>query len=140
MSQDNSTPLSGSNASQVGDLTDVGALKIFVVEDNNDFRELLCEMLQMLGHTVLSEANGEKALDKLGHASVDLLITDVTLPGMSGIELAKKVHASHAEIKIILSSGYGLSLGSHLSFPVAVLSKPYSLNQLIQALQDVMSS
>lgn len=111
-------------------------MNILVVEDNNDFRDLLCEMLGMLGHSVSDAESAELALDLLSADKPDLVITDLTLPGMSGAEFARQVHASHPEIKIILSSGYGLPLGDQLDFKVGVLSKPYSLNQLIQALSQ----
>lgn len=114
-------------------------MNILVVEDNNDFRELLCEMLQMLGHSVMSEASAELALASCHANAPDLVITDLTLPGMSGIELAKNIHASQPAIKIILSSGYGLPAGAQLDFKVGILSKPYSLNQLIQALSQFTS-
>jgi CheY-like chemotaxis protein len=114
-------------------------MNILVVEDNNDFRELLCEMLQMLGHSVKSEASAEGALASCHANAPDLVITDLTLPGMSGIEFAKNIHASQPTIKIILSSGYGLPAGAQLDFKVGILSKPYSLNQLIQALSQFTS-
>ncbi len=112
-------------------------MNILVVEDNDDFRELLCEMLRILGHSAISEASAEQALKALSANHPDLVISDLTLPGMSGAELAKQLHASHPEIKIILSSGYGLPPGTQFDFNVGVLSKPYSLNQLIQALSEV---
>lgn len=114
-------------------------MNILVVEDNNDFRELLCEMLQMLGHSVSSEASAEGALASCQANAPDLVITDLTLPGMSGIEFAKNIHRSQPDIKIILSSGYGLPAGAQLDFKVGILSKPYSLNQLIQALSQFTS-
>jgi CheY-like chemotaxis protein len=114
-------------------------MNIMVVEDNNDFRELLCEMLQMLGHSVTSQASAEQALASCHANAPDLVITDLTLPGMSGIELAKNIHVSRPDIKIILSSGYGLPAGAQLNFKVGILSKPYSLNQLIHALSQFAS-
>ncbi|MGV3742003.1 MAG: response regulator [Burkholderiaceae bacterium] len=111
-------------------------MSILVVEDNNDFRELLCEMLRMLGHSVSSEASAEHALNAWDANKPDLVITDLTLPGMSGMEFAKQLHGLNPETKIILSSGYGLPAGPQLDFKVGVLSKPYSLNQLIQALNQ----
>lgn len=112
-------------------------MNILVVEDNNDFRELLCEMLRMLGHSVASEATAEHALTAMGASEPDLVITDLTLPGISGIDLAKQLHAANPDVKIILSSGYGHSVGAQLDFKVGVLSKPYSLNQLMQALGEM---
>lgn len=109
-------------------------LRIIVVEDNADFRDLLCEMLLMLGHEVASVISAEEALDSLEEQQADVLISDVSLPGISGVELAKKVHAALPQVKIILSSGYGESIASQLKFEVTVLSKPYSLTQLAEAL------
>lgn len=112
-------------------------MNILVVEDNNDFRELLCEMLRMLGHSVKDEASAEQALTAMNANKPDLVISDLTLPGMSGIELAKQIHTRNPETRIILSSGYGLPAGAELDFKVGVLSKPYSLNQLMQALHQI---
>ncbi len=112
-------------------------LRIIVVEDNADFRDLLCEMLLMLGHDVISVISAEEALDSLEEQQADILISDVSLPGISGVELAKKVHAALPQVKIILSSGYGESIASQLKFEVTVLSKPYSLTQLAEALDPV---
>ncbi len=109
-------------------------LRIIVVEDNADFRDLLCEMLLMLGHEVTSVISAEEALDSLEKQQADILISDVSLPGISGVELAKKIHAALPQVKIILSSGYGESIASQLKFEVTVLSKPYSLTQLAEAL------
>jgi CheY-like chemotaxis protein len=116
------------------------ALKILVVEDNEDFRELVCEMLLMLGHAALSVASGEQALEAIKQNNIELMISDLSLPGMSGVELAKKVHATWPNIKIVLSSGYDLSTGLSLDFELAVLSKPYSLAQLSQALGQLTSN
>jgi CheY-like chemotaxis protein len=115
------------------------SLNILVVEDNDDFRELLCEMLQMLGHSVTSEATGEKALEAVRSVQPDLVISDVTLPGMSGIDLAREIHVLQPSIRIILSSGYGVAIGNQLDFKTGVLSKPYSLDQLTQTLKQVSS-
>lgn len=109
-------------------------LKIIVVEDNADFRDLLCEMLLMLGHDVSSVVSAEEALENLAAQPADILISDVSLPGISGVELAKKVHATLPQMKIILSSGYGDTIASQLRFEVTVLSKPYTLTQLAEAL------
>lgn len=116
------------------------SLKILVVEDNNDFRELLCEMLGLLGHNAISEISGEQGLDAITKHDLDLLITDVTLPGLSGVELAKKAHLLKPNLKIILSSGYNLSASTQLNFKVSLLPKPYNLNQLVQILEETMYS
>ena len=116
------------------------SLKILVVEDNNDFRELLCEMLGLLGHNVISEISGEQGLEAITKHDLDLLITDVTLPGLSGVELAKKAHLLKPNLKIILSSGYNLSTSTQLNFKVSLLPKPYNLNQLVQILEAMMYS
>jgi CheY-like chemotaxis protein len=109
-------------------------LSIMVVEDNQDFRDLLCEMLTMLNHSARSAASAEEALPQLRDGQFDVLISDVGLPGISGVELARTMHATQPSLKIILSSGYGESVGNKIGFKIDVLSKPYSMRQLSDVL------
>jgi CheY-like chemotaxis protein len=69
-------------------------LRLLVVEDNPDARYLVCETLRALGHTVEATATGEEALPLLAGQPYDVLFTDVSLPGMSGVELARAAGAS----------------------------------------------
>jgi PAS domain S-box-containing protein len=112
-------------------------LSILVVEDNKVLRQLICDMAGMLGHQVQGVASAEEATDLLAGANVDVLLTDINLPGMSGVDLAKKVVQQVPRIKVIFASGYGAPSESDLGFAAIVLPKPYTLEQLQKALSEI---
>jgi CheY-like chemotaxis protein len=90
----------------------------------------------MLGHTVTGVADGEQAWQLMRSQEFDVLFTDVSLPGMSGIELARMV-AREKQASIIFSTGYGKEALDHLEFEAACLRKPYDLMDLQAALDNV---
>lgn len=114
------------------------SLHILVVEDNADARVMLSELLGILGHRVASVESAEEALLLLGEGSFDVLLTDFTLPGMSGLELARQALSGGYKFrKIVFSSGYGASLTQDLEFDATALPKPFSLSSLQQVLAHV---
>jgi CheY-like chemotaxis protein len=114
-----------------------GALRILVVEDNADAQYLVCETLRALGHGVSAALSAEDALPLLAAQPCDVLFTDVSLPGMSGVELARQALRSHPAMAIMFASGYGDELTRHLEFPSRSLQKPYDIDQLQAALDDI---
>jgi len=114
-----------------------GHLRILVVEDNQDAQYLVCEMLRAFGHEVSAVANGEAALDVMAGAEFDVLFSDVSLPGMSGVELARTALKRQPRMRIVFATGYSQSLTSHLDFPAVTMQKPYDIEQLQQALQGL---
>ena len=104
--------------------------RVLVVEDNADLRHLVCELLETFGHHAQPAASAEEALDCIGNASFDVLLTDVRLPGMSGIDLARRLRASAPQTHVIFASGYGNVLGANIDFPAHSLAKPYDIDQL----------
>jgi signal transduction histidine kinase/CheY-like chemotaxis protein len=111
------------------------ALQILVVEDNMDARVMLSELLGMLGHRVESVESAEEALTLLEEKSFDVLLSDITLPGISGLELARQALASgHKFRKIVFSSGYGATVTQNLEFDATTLPKPFHLSSLQQVL------
>jgi CheY-like chemotaxis protein len=113
------------------------ALRILVVEDNLDSQYLVCEMLKAFGHEADGVAHPEDALARLAAAPYDVLFSDVSLPGMSGVELAQRTVNDYPGIKVIFASGYGDTLLRHLAFPYLSLQKPYELDQLQEALDTI---
>lgn len=105
-------------------------LRILVVEDNLDSQYLVCEMLRAFGHHADGVGDAEAALDLLGSASYDVLFSDVSLPGMSGVELARQGLVLHPSMHVVFASGYGDALLRHLPFPFVSLQKPYEMAQL----------
>jgi CheY-like chemotaxis protein len=114
-----------------------GALRILVVEDNLDSQYLVCEMLKAFGHDAEGVAHPSDALALLAAHRYDVLFSDVSLPGMSGVELARKAVGDQPGLKVIFASGYGDTLLRHLEFPYLSLQKPYELDQLQKALATI---
>jgi CheY-like chemotaxis protein len=113
---------------------DAGSLRILVVEDNQDAQYLVCEMLRTFGHEVSAVAHGEAALNMLSSGEYDVLFSDVSLPGMSGVELGRLAHQRQPGLRIVFASGYSHSLTSNLDFPAVAIQKPYDIEQLQQVL------
>ncbi|WP_227244712.1 hybrid sensor histidine kinase/response regulator [Paraburkholderia caribensis] len=108
-----------------------GKLHILVVEDDRDGRDALCELLGLLGHTWDAVANAEEALKHLQLHPFDVLLTDLTLPGMSGLDLARAAVAMNAARHIVFSSGRDVPVHDEsLPFTWTALRKPYSFEQL----------
>lgn len=116
---------------------DTRALRLLVVEDNADARYLVCETLRALGHEVHPAASGEEALPELARQKFDILFTDVSLPGMSGVDLARRALQQAPGLELLFASGYGDELTRHLEFPARSLQKPYDIEQLQSALDQI---
>ena len=112
------------------------SMKILVVEDNLDSQLMVCELVGMLGHTVSGVSDGEAAWKLLNEQDFDILFTDVSLPGMSGIALARMVLRDKPGTRIIFSTGYGKESMDELGFSASVLRKPYDLMELQAALDQ----
>jgi CheY-like chemotaxis protein len=115
-------------------------MKILLVEDSSEVSCITIEYLHELGHSVVAVPAAELAIVKLGEESFDAVMTDVRLPGMSGIELARAVSASHPALPVVIASGYGLLnvelLLGERSRTVLMLPKPYDLDALAKTLND----
>jgi CheY-like chemotaxis protein len=114
-----------------------GPLRILVVEDNVDAQYLVCEMLRAFGHEADGVGHPNDALARLAAAQYDVLFTDVSLPGMSGVDLARQAVTQAPAMRVIFASGYGDTLLRHVEFPYLSLQKPYELDQLQEALDKV---
>ena len=81
--------------------------KILVVDDDPVVARSFNRVLASKGYAVITAANGEEALTKLGAEKYDLVFTDIKMPGMSGIEVAERVKASQPWLPVVIITGYG---------------------------------
>lgn len=79
---------------------------ILLVDDDQDVRETSADMLIELGYVVKQAENGQQALDMLDRTEFDVMVTDIRMPGMSGLELSAVALTRHRDLRIILISGY----------------------------------
>ncbi|MFL5353705.1 response regulator [Archangium sp.] len=116
------------------------ALRILLVEDDEDIRESVCELLESLGHDVRAVPSAEAAQEVLASGGgLDVLFTDVTLPGMSGVELAQEVLRQRPGLRVIIASGHGAEVTAGAGDALAgavLLPKPYVLSQIQSALEQ----
>ena len=112
--------------------------RILVVEDNDDVRELAEAMLAAANYEVVSAPSGEQALAVLETQPVDLLFTDVIMPGgMNGLQLIEKVHAKRPALPVLVTTGYMDELPAR-GQALDVLAKPYHHQALLERVQAAL--
>ncbi len=118
---------------------------ILLVEDDEPLRKLVSQILERTGYTVVSASNGEEALrlfDSPEHTEIDLLVSDVVMPGIGGKVLAEKLQARLPGLKVLFISGYPDEAVVHhgvLDEGVAYLQKPFSPKAFIQKVQEILA-
>ena len=98
------------------------------------------DLLAELGCRVVSASSGDEALAKLEGETVDLLFSDVVMPGMSGIELAKTVKERHPDLPVVLATGYSRDLLSGAADDFSVVAKPYGPTDLSRAMTPLLQA
>ncbi len=114
-------------------------LSVLVVEDNFEVGTFATDALVELGYATTLVGNAAEALAELaGHAeSFDVVFTDVVMPGMTGIDLAKEIRRRYFGLLVVLTSGYSHLLSQNGSYGFELLQKPYSIEQLAGVLHKV---
>jgi len=120
-----------------------GTETVLLAEDEQDVREVAREFLESAGYTVLEAAGGDEALEvSAAHAGpIDLLITDMVMPGISGQELARKMRALREGIRVIYISGYSEHAAGEAAkcdAAAMVLTKPFSRAVLLRTVRDIL--
>ena len=114
------------------------ALRILLVEDNDQVRAFAEQLLEDMGCEVRSANGADQALALLRQAEFDLLLSDVVMPGLGGVELAREVRQEFPDLPVLLATGYSEEiLKSRPEF--AVLAKPYSAQTLTAAIASVFA-
>jgi CheY-like chemotaxis protein len=111
-----------------------GALRVLLVDDEPELREIAQQMLELLGCAVQAEGSAEAAERALREGSFDLLLTDLSLPGRNGVQLAQAARTLQPALRVVLSSGYG---HAHAEPGMWTLPKPYGLPELEGLLERV---
>lgn len=113
-------------------------LTILLLEDADDLRELITLMLAAPGRRILVAATQVEALEHARSTAIDLLITDVALPGLDGLEIAKQLRSRQPGLRVLYISGWF----DHPKFPELesenVLRKPFSRDNLSQAIRQAL--
>jgi len=124
-----------------GEERDAGT-KILVVDDDEASRAVIMRMLEGRGHTTLAASSAEAAEEMLEEEEVHLIVADLRMPGMSGVELVRRARARHPQVAAIYVSGHpgDLALSPEGDAgAAAVLEKPFGREQLLGAVDDALA-
>ena len=117
--------------------------KILLAEDDNDMRRFLVKALENAGYDVIDYDNGMSAYRRLREEPFELLLTDIVMPEMDGIELARRASELDPDIKIMFITGFAavaLNPDSNAPKDAKVLSKPFHLRDLVNEVQKMLAA
>ncbi len=117
---------------------------ILLAEDDESLRRFLAAALVKAGHAVTDFGDGEAAYECIKNvAAFDLLLTDIVMPGMDGIELAKRAAEINTALKIMFITGFAavaLHPSSNAPKQAKVLSKPFHLREIVQEVERMIAA
>jgi two-component system, cell cycle response regulator CpdR len=117
--------------------------KILLAEDDNDMRRFLAKALQNAGYDVASFDNGLSAYNRLREEPFGLLLTDIVMPEMDGIELARRATEIDPDIKVMFITGFAavaLNPDNNAPRQAKILSKPFHLKDLVNEVQRLLAA
>ena len=124
-------------------MTELTTAKILLAEDDHDMRRFLVKALQHAGFDVTSFDNGLDAYDQLRVEPFELLLTDIVMPEMDGIELARRATELDPDIKVMFITGFAavaLNPDNQAPKEAKVLSKPFHLKDLVNEVQRLLAA
>jgi CheY-like chemotaxis protein len=110
------------------------SLRVLLVEDSLPVREIAASMLEDMGHEVIAASSAEEAIALMGGENVDLLMTDVVMPGRSGISLARWARKRHPFLPVVLASGYSEEIINGVAAEFELLRKPFNGKSMAAAI------
>jgi two-component system cell cycle response regulator CpdR len=117
--------------------------RILLAEDDNDMRRFLVKALQNAGHDVVAFDNGRSAYERLREEPFTLLLTDIVMPEMDGIELARRSTELDPDLKVMFITGFAavaLNPDSKAPKNAKVLSKPFHLRDLVNEIERLLAA
>ncbi len=115
--------------------------RVLLVEDSEEVRETTIEFINEVGFDVVAVETAEAALEAIAADRYDVIFTDISLPGINGIELLKRARRADPRQCVVVASGYGGDFGRHdFGIGVGVLTKPYDLAALEKTLNGVLDA
>jgi two-component system response regulator FlrC len=114
---------------------------VLIVEDDVDLSEALCETLEIKGYQVISAKNGHEALSQLSKSTIKLVVSDVQMPVMGGLELLQTMQKLHPEVPVLLMTAYGSiskAVDAIQSGAADYLAKPFKASELVEKVADLI--
>jgi len=118
-------------------------LKILLVDDEEEFVTTLAERLELRGLQARAASNGEDALHMIEADTPQIVILDVMMPGLGGLEVLKRIKAQNSQIHVILLTGRGSTKEGIEGMQLGAfdyLMKPINIEELIKKMQEAIKS
>src|SRR5579859_5268614 len=121
----------------------VGTETVLLTEDEQDVREIAREFLESGGYKVIEAKNGREAIAIAGEhrGKIDLLVTDMVMPGMTGQELAVHLQQEHPDVSVVFMSGYSEHAATEMANAdpsVRLLTKPFSRGAILRTVREIL--
>lgn len=116
--------------------------RILIVDDEDDLRELLSQVLHTQGYEVQSAINGEEAIALLTHQSFDLALLDIQMPKINGIQVLRHIRENSPSTKAIMLTGYADLKNAMEASEFGAqdfISKPYKLDDVLSTIRRVLN-
>ena len=117
--------------------------RIILAEDDSDMRRFLCKALQNAGYDVVAFDNGLSAYERIREEPFTLLLTDIVMPEMDGIELARRATELDPDLKVMFITGFAavaLNPNSNAPPQAKILSKPFHLKDLVDQVEKLLAA
>lgn len=117
--------------------------KVLLVDDEEEFVTTLAERLRLRGIPVQTSTDGEEALRKMEADPPQVVVLDVLMPGLGGLEVLKRIKADFRKVKVILLTGQGSTWDGIQGMRMGVfdyLMKPLNINELIEKIREAVNS
>ena len=117
--------------------------RILLAEDDESLRIFLTRSLERVGHEVEAVGDGFEALPFIAHRELDLLVTDIVMPGMDGIELARRANIEIPDLRVIFITGFAavaLRNRAVANSNAKILSKPFHLRELVEEVDRFLAA
>lgn len=119
------------------------SMRVLVIDDDEDIRRLLCDIVTAAGHLVRDAAGGSDAIEIFKQETFDLVLTDLQMPGMSGWEVARAIKMLNPNITIAMITGGGENLNEtqlKICGISAIVNKPFKIDQIVRLAAEVQSN
>jgi two-component system cell cycle response regulator CpdR len=117
---------------------------ILLAEDDDSLRQFLAKALQRAGHQVTHVGDGLEALEAVENEEFDLLLADIVMPGMDGIELARRAAERLPDLRVLFITGFAaVALHARRAGPrqdTKILSKPFHLRELVDQVEKILAA
>jgi DNA-binding NtrC family response regulator len=116
--------------------------RVLVVDDDADVRELIASVLSQAGYDVDDAADGFAALAKVSHYRPDAVLTDLRMPGMSGVDLLQRIRRIHGDVPVIIATGletWDLCTAAEAYGAVTCMEKPINVDELVWTIEMALA-